>query len=155
LTEKKLVIVSASSRRKREPSEPIPAIERYDGIYFRILRKYFKERKLRNIDVLILSEKLGLMSSDRKISYNKPHAGKWGQLSLNKDAIENSKRENLEKLKRIANNYSKIYVNIGHDYMKLIKGFEKFTTSKITYAKGKGLGPKASHMKNWLISQQT
>lgn len=153
MVEKKLVIVSASSSIRKEPFEPILAIERYDGIYFRVLRKYLRERKLRNIDVVIVSEKFGLMRSDDKISYYEPHAGKWGSLSLNKDAIKNLRRENLEKLKRIVNDYSEIYINVGRQYMKLIEGFENFTTCKITHAVGKGLGPKALHMKKWIISQ--
>lgn len=151
--ERKLVIVSASSSIRKEPPEPIPAIERYNGIYFRVLRKHLQERKLKNIDVLIVSEKLGLIWSHDKISYHEPHVGKWGSLSLDRNAIRKQRTENLEKLRRIVNQYSEIYVNVGLEYVKLVEGFEKLVTCKVTYATGRGLGPKAVHMKQWLISQ--
>jgi len=153
LPERKLVIVSASSSIRKEPDEAIPAIERYNGIYFRVLRKYLPKRNLSNIDVLIVSEKLGLVWSDDKITYHVPHAGKWGSLSLDDVSIRKLRTENLEKLRKIVNRYSEIYVNVGVKYLRLIEGFEKITTCKVTYATGRGLGPKAVHMKQWLISQ--
>ena len=153
MPERKLVIVSASSSIRKEPDEAIPAIERYNGIYFRVLRKYLPKRNLSNIDVLIVSEKLGLVWSHDKITYHVPHAGKWGALSLDDVSIRKLRTENLEKLRKIVNRYSEIYVNVGVKYLRLIEGFEKITTCKVTYAIGRGLGPKALHMKQWLISQ--
>lgn len=153
MAQKKLIIVTSSSRLRREPSEPIRAIDRYDGIYFRILRKYLLERRLKNIDVLIVSEELGLIWSHDKISYHEPHPGKRGALSLDRHTIRRLREDNLKKLKGILNQYSEIYVNVGQDYMKLIEGFEQYVKGKVTYATGRGLGPKAANMKQWLISQ--
>jgi len=147
---KKLIIVSASSSRKRESKEPIPAIERYNGIYFRTLRKYLREGKLRNTDILINSKKFGLIRSNKKIPYYEPSPGNWGSLGLNKETVDRIRKKNLHKLKKLVNAYSEIYVNVGREYMKLIEGFENFTSCKIIYATGRGLGPKALHMKEWI-----
>jgi len=43
-------------------------------------------------------------------------------------------------------------VNVGAKFAKLIDGFEDLTTAKIIYASGPGLGPKAQHMKNYILS---
>ena len=150
---RKLIIVSASSRLKKEPAEPAPAIERYDGVYFRILRKYLREGKLSDADILVISEKCSLMPADNKIPYHEPHPGPWGSLSVKKETISKLKEKNLEKLKKIVDQYCEIYVNVGRGYKKLIEGFENFITCKITYAAGRGLGPKALHMKEWILSQ--
>ena len=153
MAKKKLVIVSASSRIKKEPKHPILAIERYDGMVFRILRKCLREGKLGNIDVLILTEKHGLIWSNDPIPYYEPYPAVWGTLSLNKNAIRKLREDNREKLKQIVNHYSEIYVNIGVKFAKLIEGFENFTTCKITHATGKGFGLKGAHMKEWILSQ--
>lgn len=131
----------------------MPAIERFDGVYFRLLRKYIREGNLRNADILIVSEKFGLIWAKDKIPYYEVQ-GKIGALNLDNKTIEELRQKNLQKLKKIVNRYSEIYVNVGREYLKLIEGFEKFTTSKVTYASGKGLGPKALHMKQWIMSQQ-
>jgi cytoplasmic iron level regulating protein YaaA (DUF328/UPF0246 family) len=130
----------------------MPAIKRFDGVYFRLLRKCLRERKLRNVDILIVSEKFGLIWSKDKIPYYEVQ-GKMGALNLDKNTLEKIRQENLQKLKKIVNRYSEIYVNVGREYLKLIEGFEKFATSKVTYSSGKGLGPKALHMKQWITSQ--
>jgi len=152
LSSRKLIIITTSYRLNKENTEPIPAIERFDGVYFRLLRKHIREGRLRNVDILIVSEKFGLIWAKDKVPYYEVH-GKMGSLSLDKKTTEKIRKENLQKLKKIVNRYSEIYVNVGREYLKLIEGFEKFTTSKVTYASGKGLGPKASHMKEWITSQ--
>jgi hypothetical protein len=45
---------------------------------------------------------------------------------------------NLETLRNILNSkkYDEIYVNLGHNYLQSIEGFEKSTNAKITHATG-------------------
>ena len=151
---RKLIIVSASSRLREKPTEPIPAIQRYDGIFFRVLRKLLRDGKLREFDILIVSEKYGLLSHKDKISHHAAHPGPWGSLSLDEKAVNGIRKENLKKLKKIVNKYSEIYVNLGREYMKLIGGFEEFTRSKITFGVGTGLIPKAAHMRECVLFNQ-
>jgi len=151
LTKRKLIIVTTSYRVNDEKS-PIPAIERYDGVYFRLLKKYKREGKLRNVDILILSERDGLIWASKRMPYYKPR-GIIGALSLDEKSIERLRKENIETLEKTAKRYTEAYVNVGRQYMKLIEGIENLPFPKITYSKGNGLGAKAAHMKNWIISQ--
>lgn len=148
----KLIIISSSSRIRESPKEPTHAIERYDGVYFRILRTHLK--KIKNVDVLILSEKLGLLWAQEKIAYHKPSPGIWGLLSLKPKEVEKERAANLEKLKTIMKSkvYDEVYVNVGKQYERLIEGYEKIIPCKITKASGESLGLKAQHMRNWLLS---
>src|SRR5256885_14806426 len=62
-----LLIVTCSQRKRAYP-ELLPALERYDGIFFRILRKARREGNWPdNLDVLIISAKYGLLELDTSI----------------------------------------------------------------------------------------
>ena len=66
---RKLLIIGCS-KRKRQLQEA-PAIEVYDGPYYRMLRK----AKLEAVDISILSAKYGLIDYKTKIS---PYDVVWG-----------------------------------------------------------------------------
>ena len=62
----RMLILSCSSRKK--PSkEHLPAIERYDGPAFRVVRKYLRERGGPSPIILILSGNYGLIDSSTPI----------------------------------------------------------------------------------------
>ena len=144
------IIVAASQRRKQDPKNPIPAIDRFNGVYFRILRKYLREGKLPNTDILIVSQDFGLLKAQDKIPYREPAE----TLSLDKETTERLRKSNLESLENIfgAREYTEVYVNVGKVFSKLIEGFQSLTTAKIIYAAGPGLGPKAQHMKEYILA---
>jgi len=125
--------------------------ERYDGAYFRVLRKGLKEGRIRDIDILIVSERNGLIWSNDKIPLYEIK-GKIRSLTLDEKNIEKKRQGNLQKLKKILGRYSEIYVNVGREYMRLINGFERLTSGEIVYALGT-YGEKAAHMKEWISSR--
>ena len=62
---KNYLLIISCSQRKVETSEPLPALERYDGPTYRTLRKAMHEGRIpKNLDVLIISAKYGLIGSD-------------------------------------------------------------------------------------------
>jgi len=128
------------------------AIDRYEGVFFRVLKKYLKEGLLRDVDILIITKRHGLIGSEEFIPYEPTFTSKV----LSKDASK-MRDQNLRTLSEWLSRkqYSEIYVNCGQEFMQLIKGFEKLTTSKITFAVGsrRGIGPKAAHMKNWILER--
>ena len=62
---KRLLILSCSQRKSTSP-EPLPAIERYNGPLFFVLRRFIREcpRQTRHLDVYILSAAYGLIPWD-------------------------------------------------------------------------------------------
>jgi len=151
---KKLIIVSGSYRVIREPKNPIPALERFDGVFIRLIRKYYKE--LRNFDILILSPTYGLIKAEEKIGFKEPIRGSWRKLELSKDTVSRLRDSSLSTLQRLLTKqqYDEIYINVGKNLLKIIEGFNQIVpqTTKITYAQGPGIGPKMTHMKNWIES---
>lgn len=144
------IIVAASKRRREEPKDPIPAIDRFQGVYFRILKKYLRERKLPNIDVLIISQNFGVLQAQDKIPYRKPTK----TIGFDKETTKRLRKSNLESLENIfkERKYTEVYVNLGKEFTKLIEGFERLTSAKVIYASGPGLGPKAQHMKQYILA---
>jgi len=63
----RLLILSCSQRKRSDPGL-MPAIERYDGPAFRILRKYRREQRGRVPQTFVLSAKYGLISGEHPIS---------------------------------------------------------------------------------------
>jgi len=141
----------------KEPKEPIPAAQRFDGIIMRVTRKYAS--KLKNVDILILSPTHGLIPPEKKIPYSQPLGGgwKWNKVQFSKDKLEEARVTNLRVLKEILSKrqYCEIYVNVGKAMLQLIEGFEEMIpqNAKLTYARGRGIGPKIADMKNWMESK--
>jgi len=152
---RRLIIISGSKRVLKEPADPIPAIQRFDGISIRLIRKY--HRQLRDVDILILSPVHGLIKAEEKIGITEPIQGSWRRLNLNENEIPKLRETSLSTLQRLLKkkHYEEIYVNVGRSLLKVIEGFDKIVPSaiKITYAQGPGIGPKMTHMKNWIESQ--
>jgi hypothetical protein len=62
------LLIVTCSQRKRSNRELLPALERYDGIFFLILRKAQREGYLPDkLDVMIISAKYGLLEPDTAI----------------------------------------------------------------------------------------
>jgi hypothetical protein len=61
------LLILACSKQKRPNGEPLPAVERYDGPSFRVLRKYRRERGTDDPHTLILSGRYGLIQEDHEI----------------------------------------------------------------------------------------
>jgi len=152
---KKLLILSSSSRILKDPKEPVPATKRFDGVIVRTIRNYVG--KLKNVDILILSPVFGLIPPEEKIPYHEPIGGSWHKAQFSKDKIETAKKANLATIKKLLSKrkYDEIYINVGKTMLQLIEGFEQIVpeTTKITYAQGRGIGPKVAHMKNWMELQ--
>ena len=139
---KKLLVVSCSERKKNDLNL-MPAIERYDGPTFRMLRKQ-KSIFYNGIDVLIVSAKYGLMPYTHNISdYDQ---------RLSKTQIPTLKKQTTEKLSKHlkSSRYNEIMFSMGKDYLAL---FDDRVISdsglKVKIAQGK-IGEKLHQTKKWL-----
>lgn len=135
---RKYLLILACSQRKRQYEGKIPAIKLYDGNSYRILRKM---NLMDSLDVMILSAKYGLISSQELIeNYD---------LKMTDNRAKELKDENLKIISRLPN-YDEIYVDLGKTYLLAIGGFEQFfLNSNIVYAKG-GIGQRLGQLKRWL-----
>ncbi len=140
------LLILACSQRKRPGAGLLPAIERYDGVNFRVLRKAMREGYWPgNLDVLILSAKYGLIKLDTPIeNYNL-------KMTRKRALTLQSKVSRALDILLEQTHYSTIFVNLGSDYLASLEGSKRmnFLSDIVIYATG-GIGVKMSTMKKWL-----
>jgi cytoplasmic iron level regulating protein YaaA (DUF328/UPF0246 family) len=140
------LLIIACSQRKRSDNGLLPAIERYDGVNFRVLQKAKREGYLLgNLDILILSAKYGLIEASTLIeNYD---------LKMTKQrAIELQVRVTKDLDNYLSKtSYDEIFVNFGKTYLTALASSGKIPklNEKIVYARG-GIGQKMAQMKDWL-----
>ncbi len=143
---RKLLIMPPSYRRRTEPD--LPAIERYDGVLYRVLRRNLKSK---DVDILVLTEDLKLVWGNEKLPYKKPKGDKWSGYKP-QDIPDDTVKKNMEFLKEVLEkgNYDEVFVALGEKFRKAIGDLEKVTNVRVTYIEGRGLGPYAQCLKEWL-----
>jgi hypothetical protein len=57
------LLLLACSARKRQDAAPLPALDRYDGPVFRVVRRYLRDRPAAELRVVILSARFGLLDA--------------------------------------------------------------------------------------------
>ncbi len=145
----KLLILGPSYRRNTA-SEPLPAIERYDGVFYRIVRSNMGKVKEKNIDIIIITEDLNIATPETKLPYKPPVGDKWRTLPpVTKDTEKI--RELQKQILEIVENkkYDEIFIALNRYYKALLPNLSPYTRNIL--AEFKGLGPKARALKQWLF----
>jgi hypothetical protein len=136
---------------KRVPiKEEIPAIDRYDGVFYRVTRKNLGNQ---NIKIMILTEDLRLIDAYKKIPYDGPKGDRWNQCKMKdykKSFIDKMKRQNKNVISLILNHkdIDEIFIAAGAIFRRALPDFKDFKV-KIILPHG-GLGATAKSLKEWL-----
>jgi cytoplasmic iron level regulating protein YaaA (DUF328/UPF0246 family) len=145
-TEPQYLLIVACSQRKRSDPGLLPAIERYDGVNFRVLRKAKREGYWpENLDVLILSAKYGLLKPDALIEYYDL------QMTRNRALALQPQVSTELDIYLAQTDYREIFINLGQTYLIALASSEEIPrlAERMIYATG-GIGGKMSQMKQWL-----
>lgn len=136
------LLIIGCSASKRATKNKLPALELYDGVNFRVLRKFLNERGWPpGLCIKILSAKYGLIDATDLIdTYDQ---------RLDGLTARQRNKEVLKALKKTGK-FASVFVNLGKDYLPAIDGIDRvFGANKIVYATG-GIGIKMAQMKQWL-----
>jgi hypothetical protein len=140
----RLLILSCSARKAPGKSR-LPAIDRYDGPAFRVLRKFLREDSTGAPTVLILSAKYGLIASKRKIP--------WYDQRLSGGAADKLRPQVLRVARRILRSrpWGAVALCAGKDYQAALKGLAELlpTGARLDLLAG-GLGKRLAALRNWL-----
>ena len=138
MNNRKLLILACSKIKKKLQERP--AIEVYDGPFYRILRK----SDLSNVDVRIISAKYGLIDSNFLIS---PYEQRMTQ-EVAKFLTPSVSEGVLAALH--SNIYSDVLLELGKDYLDTVKiDWEKFRDKRITIDRNP-IGVRLHNLKEWL-----
>ncbi|MEA1993945.1 MAG: peroxide stress protein YaaA [Euryarchaeota archaeon] len=142
---KKYLLILGCSNRKKSVSGKVRPLELYDGVNYRVLKKFFKMYgKPSNLEILIISAKYGFLTMGEIIEHydKKMTAERARELH---DTV-------MKKLKAFlkGKEFDEVHINLGKTYLEAIGGFERlFPNSKIVYDE-RGIGYKMQTMKKWL-----
>src|SRR5690348_1532694 len=141
-----LLLITCSATKRIEPSQPLRAMDRYDGVFFRILRKWIRETGgSASLKIYILSAEFGLIEADRRIPYYDRKMTAARAIRLRPD----TQRKLREVFSR--RSYDSIFVNVGRTYSISLNGVKEIANG--TWASG-GIGQRAKALKAWLGSCQ-
>jgi hypothetical protein len=152
LAGKRLLVLGPSFRRNRSDGV-LPAIERFDGLFFRVARKYLDKAK--DVDVLVMKDDLTLIDGKTPLPYTPPKGEKWGRQSFSKEFVAKARERNIVVLNKKLKNgkYSEVFISMGKKYAEALPDFSQYNLRVIFPTYG-GPGPKAQALRGWLSGEK-
>lgn len=142
----KRLLILACSQRKRLDSQPLPALERYDGPAFRVLRKFLHEfpQAGQTIALTILSAEYGLIPADQLIlNYNRQMTTQRAR-ELRPDALKALECA-LE-----SDNHQRIFIGASKGYMETLIGYEQLVGTRNVVVSSGTQGRRLTDLHDWL-----
>ena len=143
------LLIQSCSKSKREPGEPVPALELYSGYYYKIIKKAKREGDFdSDIDICILSAEHGLIDSDTDLVF-------YDQKMDSERAIEIRDEVKMAIKSRVdTNTYDEILINMGQPYKEAIEGIEDEIDTPVRFIEGK-LGERGQKLKQRIRQNTT
>lgn len=150
LTHKQNLLILGCCQRKSFNSGLLPAISRYNGPTFQVLRKFLKQQpqNFNFFSIYILSAEFGLIPQDFLIPYYDRRMTPSRAMELQSNT--------LEKLGEIANSrpYKEVFICIGQSYYRAIQGYKKILPANLNVQVASGsLGRKLGELHEWLYGK--
>lgn len=143
--QKRLLILSCS-QRKNTSQEKLPAIERYNGPLFFVLRRFLRECpcEAEQLDVYILSASYGLISADYQTEF-------YDQKMNLARIVELHPQIKTRFSGILRKNYVSLCFVLGKLYLKAFEDLQDLipTLTESIVACGP-IGKKQTHLKKWL-----
>ncbi len=140
----RLLIMSCGQRKKLDAG-PLPALDRYDGPAFRVLRRYFATHATTPLDVYILSAKFGLIPADRPIPNYDQRLTPQHAAEL-QPAVRDTLAWILARRK-----YERIYLAVGRDYAQVLDDYVALVPKSVLVMVAHGSqGKRLAQLHDWL-----
>jgi len=144
----KLLILGPSYRRNTSP-EPLSAIERYNGLFYRIIENNMDKVREKRVDIITVTEDLEVVTPETKLPYKPPTGSGWRILTPATRDPEKIGKLRSQILKIVKNKeYDEVFIALNKHYQQLLPDLTPHTKKVI--AGFKGLGAKAKALKEWL-----
>lgn len=141
------LLIQSCSATKHRVENPVPAIDLYDGYFFRIIKKARRADQLDPmLDILILSAKHGIIEPTEEIEYYDQRMNPDHAKEINDDVVETIAKKVATKP------YSDVWVNLGKDYYPAVDGLAEVVDIPVTHIDGAGIGVKGKQLKQLVSS---
>jgi hypothetical protein len=140
------LLVLACSSRKTPSTGLLPAIERYDGVAYRVINRLQRLGQYpTDVDVVIVSAKYAIIESEELID-------NYDLLMTRERAMElvDDNRATLKQLVQ-SNDYKEVFISAGKIYLLALEPFDAWRGSvSVTVNSGK-IGVQLKSLKQWLL----
>lgn len=141
------LLVQSCSATKHRVDNPVPALELYDGYFFRIIKKALRAGRFQcGTDIIIISAKHGVVEPADEIHYYDQRMTTERAAELN-DAVVDTLREKIA-----TGDYDNVWINLGRHYLPAIDGLKDSVDVPIRHIDGSGIGLKGKRLKR-LVSR--
>ena len=135
-------LLLACSQRKTPAAGVLPAIDRYDGPAFRVLRRYLRATQDRDLIVYVLSAEFGLIPSERLIpSYDRRMTDE--RASELAPAVARELRSALQ-----TTTPAELFISVGNNYAPALAAWQPGSID--VHFAAPGPGRKLRSLKRWL-----
>lgn len=143
--EKRLLILACSENKKNKPGL-IPAIERYDGPMWKMLRSITKQRadSEMKLDIYVLSAEFGLIPATKLIP--------WYDRVMTEDRAKKLQRPTTSQLCLLLDEgYSQICLALSKLYLHALHGWENIVPAEASVTVIDGpMAAKPAQLRSWL-----
>ncbi len=139
------LLVQSCSARKQNVEQPVPALELYDGYFYRIIKNSAQyQTGTPDVDIRIISAKHGILRPDELIGYYEQKMDTERAQQLRGSIVPTLQELIQEK------NYDRIVINLGKQYQQAIEGLTESIDVPVTQIEGNGIGEKGHILKRFL-----
>lgn len=144
------LLIQSCSATKQSVETSAPALDLYDGYFFRIINKALRANQFQpGLDIIIISAKYGIVKPDEEIEY-------YDQRMTTERAEElNSEVVNTIASHVTMNGYEKVWINLGKDYLPAVDGVEDAVDVPVDYIEGCGIGMKGKQLKHLVSTSKS
>jgi hypothetical protein len=148
----KRCLILGCSEAKIDTAGKLPALDRYDGPPFRVLRQFLSGVPLsdprRQLDVFVLSAEYGLIKGDHCIPVYDQRMTPQRAAELQPDVLR------IFQEKIVPQNYGELFLSMGKIYLAAISGYETMLSqvTKVVVSQSSS-GRKLTELKKWLTGE--
>lgn len=150
-TARRLLVLSCTQRKRPDPGL-LPAIDRYDGPFFRVLRRYQRgvgrvEYEGKSLpDVYVLSAEHGLISSEQ------PIANYERRMTMQRaDELRPRVLADLSTILDANTDRRELFICMGRDYLFALEGWKAQHPSGLVVIQAEGsIGGRQAQLHDWL-----
>lgn len=140
-------LIVGCSRTKVASPQPLPAIQRYDGPAFRVIRRYLSQapQAAKDVDIFVLSAEFGLISAETEIpSYDRlMTAARAAEL---RPAVLDAVRGQI-----CPQNYAEVFLSMGKTYLQALDGIRGLLGDNVRLIfSDSASGRKLTELQRWL-----
>ena len=139
-------LILSCTQAKRSDDGLLPALERYDGPTFRVVRRFLADADpvLRDVDVYVLSARYNLIIAGQRIANYDQRITPTRAAELRPQALAR-----LQEI--LSQGYAEVFLSLSRSYLQAVNGFEALVPddTQVTVSRA-AAGRRLTELKRWL-----